>query len=509
MTGARADHKLIVRLLSKYVPKAYRHIERHGTDLSTCFIPWLMCGFYDCVPFRTLLRIWDYFFMAGYTVFYRVAIALMKLQEQSLLELSDPSLILKHIKQFPQLCHDYAHLLKIAFEDLHQNEPWPSWEELLNRRRRNIKIIEQQDITASLALRRRRAPAKVIDEAKVADQSNNVAPTFVTIVESDRCPDVMSANSRLFVWVDDPVTTSSMLYLINSTSKTTPPTPQPPSELDDTYEVLSLSGAPLGSSNLSTTNSTSQTSLNRHNSLSEATVTAEAKLLTQLEGSLVLTFAQFRPNRALISTVQSTTLACLDLETGRILWSFTPGGVSDDDPFVTSVLDSEHDVIYAITLFGTIIMLPCSQLISIGSSNENIFKQGLLVWASRIFCVSPVTCAALMKYTENDEAKTVLLLGAGSFIYRMVICENAQKSLENVVKVHIPLQRHSSDSENYDSSSSEMSLVRQITPIQNSSLNCDSGLSCFILFEISFEVPSWNPKINYLKIFEKKDLFNN
>ena len=61
---------------------------------------WVVTLFAYNFPVTVLLRIWDHFFISGWKVFFKVCLAVLKMEEKILLKL-DLEGVLEHLRGFP------------------------------------------------------------------------------------------------------------------------------------------------------------------------------------------------------------------------------------------------------------------------------------------------------------------------------------------------------------------------------------------------------------------------
>lgn len=67
---------------------------------------------------QTMLRVWDCFLLEGPKVLFRVALALLQLHEEAILERNDTISVMKVIKAAARLTYDVHHLLKVLLLSL-------------------------------------------------------------------------------------------------------------------------------------------------------------------------------------------------------------------------------------------------------------------------------------------------------------------------------------------------------------------------------------------------------
>jgi hypothetical protein len=105
MIELQVDNLVLEELLTDKLPDIKQHMLRHSFDSLIVATKWFMCLFIGtlptevcilikiiCIHFcKTLLRIWDMFFLQGPRVLFRAALALLILSKEELLTSRDPS----------------------------------------------------------------------------------------------------------------------------------------------------------------------------------------------------------------------------------------------------------------------------------------------------------------------------------------------------------------------------------------------------------------------------------
>ncbi|WWC63060.1 uncharacterized protein I303_105659 [Kwoniella dejecticola CBS 10117] len=81
LLASRADQVVLNDLVAQLVPKLHLHLEELGVDLASVTFGWWLSLFTDCLPVETLFRVWDVTFVEGHDTLFRVAIAILKLNE--------------------------------------------------------------------------------------------------------------------------------------------------------------------------------------------------------------------------------------------------------------------------------------------------------------------------------------------------------------------------------------------------------------------------------------------
>ncbi|XP_067140902.1 uncharacterized protein [Centruroides vittatus] len=141
LIGAQADQEVLKDLLQDKLPNLYRHLTSLDIELCTVTLNWFLAIFFDCVPFETLLRIWDCFLFEGPKVLFRFALAILKLQEESLLAKSDTVSVMRQLKASTKLLFDVDTLMKTAFEEL---RPFPQRKDIAIKQTCYLKTLKEQ-----------------------------------------------------------------------------------------------------------------------------------------------------------------------------------------------------------------------------------------------------------------------------------------------------------------------------------------------------------------------------
>lgn len=101
LLGSRVDQMVLQDLVAAHLPKVSLHLDKLGVDLASVTFGWFLSLFTDCLPvevshlssdsvikliyLQTLFCVWDLFFVEGHDCLFRVAIAILKLNEADLL----------------------------------------------------------------------------------------------------------------------------------------------------------------------------------------------------------------------------------------------------------------------------------------------------------------------------------------------------------------------------------------------------------------------------------------
>lgn len=115
MYGTLLDQNVFKALVRKTMPTLWEHLARYDIQLSVVFLPWFLSLFINAMPFVFAFRILDIFFLEGPKTLFQVALAILRINSEALLEVTDDGLVMEILKDF--------------FKDLdasaHPNSPLP------------------------------------------------------------------------------------------------------------------------------------------------------------------------------------------------------------------------------------------------------------------------------------------------------------------------------------------------------------------------------------------------
>ncbi|KAB0797826.1 hypothetical protein PPYR_08819 [Photinus pyralis] len=89
MSGLLIDLDVLDEFVQKNEPALHRHITRVGMPWAVASTKWFICLYAEVLPTETVLRIWDCIFYEGSKVIFRVALTLIKIHRQQILEARD------------------------------------------------------------------------------------------------------------------------------------------------------------------------------------------------------------------------------------------------------------------------------------------------------------------------------------------------------------------------------------------------------------------------------------
>nr|CAH8822277.1 unnamed protein product [Trichobilharzia regenti] len=141
LIDAQVDQLVLKEIVNEKLPRLSNHLKRMGIDISAVTLNWFLAVFYDSVPFETLIRIWDVFLLEGSESLFRFAVAVLKRNQDMLLEQTDTISFWKCLKAATRLTYDVDGLIKTAFEEL---RPFPKPQLIAARRAYHYDILSKK-----------------------------------------------------------------------------------------------------------------------------------------------------------------------------------------------------------------------------------------------------------------------------------------------------------------------------------------------------------------------------
>jgi hypothetical protein len=86
MPGLKVSFYIFLSLMKKFMPKLHDHLLEEMIPPAMYATQWFMTIFSSNIPIELTLRIWDVFFIEGSKIVYRVALAILKINEKELMK---------------------------------------------------------------------------------------------------------------------------------------------------------------------------------------------------------------------------------------------------------------------------------------------------------------------------------------------------------------------------------------------------------------------------------------
>lgn len=98
MPGLKISFYIFLSLFKKFMPRLHEHLLLEMIPPAMYATKWFMTIFSTNIPIELTLRIWDVFFIEGQKIVYRIALAILKINEKALLtaDCEKVSIILKN-----------------------------------------------------------------------------------------------------------------------------------------------------------------------------------------------------------------------------------------------------------------------------------------------------------------------------------------------------------------------------------------------------------------------------
>lgn len=109
MYGTLLDQKVFESLVEKTMPILWNHISKHDIQLSVVSLPWFLSLFLNSMPLVFAFRIIDIFFLHGPKTLFQVALAVLRINGEELLEIDDDGMFISVLKDYFSQLDDSAH----------------------------------------------------------------------------------------------------------------------------------------------------------------------------------------------------------------------------------------------------------------------------------------------------------------------------------------------------------------------------------------------------------------
>lgn len=113
---SRACPLVLLDYVQETMPKLYTHLTALGVDLPAICFSWFLSLFTDCLPIETLFRVWDVFLVDGLDVLFRVALGILRSNEQELLECESNSAVYVSLENLPTRMWQSDKLLQLELD---------------------------------------------------------------------------------------------------------------------------------------------------------------------------------------------------------------------------------------------------------------------------------------------------------------------------------------------------------------------------------------------------------
>ncbi|KAF9391131.1 hypothetical protein CPB97_007464 [Podila verticillata] len=113
LLSPQADQRVLKELVQEILPRLHEHFQEMHVDLTAVTFSWFLTLFTDCLPVETLLRVWDVFFVEGMLVLFKVAVAVLWMNEKDILRCRNGAAVYCFMKQMTLSMNQGDKLMKI------------------------------------------------------------------------------------------------------------------------------------------------------------------------------------------------------------------------------------------------------------------------------------------------------------------------------------------------------------------------------------------------------------
>lgn len=114
--GLRKRFYIFLKLVEKFMPKIYEKLLEKEAYPTMYASQWFFTLFTNCLPFEVCVRIFDCYFLEGEKIIFRVALAILKLNEEQLLKAKHFETFMENLRNTTNNIKDPDVLLDTAFD---------------------------------------------------------------------------------------------------------------------------------------------------------------------------------------------------------------------------------------------------------------------------------------------------------------------------------------------------------------------------------------------------------
>ncbi|CAO1639330.1 unnamed protein product [Sympodiomycopsis kandeliae] len=159
MAGTILDRKVFEHLVQRSLPMIHEHLVRTDIQLSVASLPWFLSLYINSMPMVFAFRIVDCFMAMGPKVLFQVALAILKINGEELLSVSDDGAFINVMKKYFSTLGESAH--PDAANAKHRNIT--NFQELLVVAFREFGVVTDETIASE----RRRFRQEIVDEIEL------------------------------------------------------------------------------------------------------------------------------------------------------------------------------------------------------------------------------------------------------------------------------------------------------------------------------------------------------
>lgn len=111
LLGVQTDQRVLRQLLVQRLPRLDKLLQEHDIELSLITLHWFLTSFSSVLHIRLLLRVWDLFFYQGSVVLFQIALGMLSIKEDELVQSESSASIFNLLSDLPSGLGDPSVLL--------------------------------------------------------------------------------------------------------------------------------------------------------------------------------------------------------------------------------------------------------------------------------------------------------------------------------------------------------------------------------------------------------------
>ncbi|KAL8693762.1 MAG: hypothetical protein Q9218_001458 [Villophora microphyllina] len=109
MYGTILDQRVFESLVEKTMPILWNHLAKSDVQLSVVSLPWFLSLYINSMPLVFAVRVLDVFFLEGPKVLFQVGLAILRMNGEQLLDVTDDGTFVQILKEYFSHLHESAH----------------------------------------------------------------------------------------------------------------------------------------------------------------------------------------------------------------------------------------------------------------------------------------------------------------------------------------------------------------------------------------------------------------
>ena len=109
MYGTLLDQRVFESLVEKTMPILWDHLVKSDVQLSVISLPWFLSLYINSMPLDFAFRVLDVFFLEGPKVLFQIGLAILRINGEELLDVTDDGTFISVLKTYFSRLHESAH----------------------------------------------------------------------------------------------------------------------------------------------------------------------------------------------------------------------------------------------------------------------------------------------------------------------------------------------------------------------------------------------------------------